>query len=433
MKRLGTVDGEELILRKSGDVFKYYLNNKLIGVYDTNVMEDRILFREDSKENTLSAEIKDKVQNIVNKQNEEIFQEKEYRKEEVLELERQLGFSKKRNIKRITEIDLAQKVKINEEKTSKLERINNNILSKTENNNTINDVNVKQEMDLDNKTTDMKRLGQVLEAEGKIPKDGKKYKKLGIVESDEINKTKTEAGKTVKGNTTRYQFVLIDNEGNKTPIDLEQDYQEGDNPREENYSINANGKVGENSVLSRYKIGEGTLAIDNEQYGEIKAYYSPRKTIGGKGIEGNKSLDTELETTNVWETDKKIRDISGEYDTGYRSVEEGYQEVEKKHKTADKSHCDNLRTEDVDGKDNTNSHKHLSEDIIEKMAREILDENEEIADVYNMEDIKEKLLKTIEERKDAILKTEQLKKEVTEKAEKDSEFEHDQPGKNKIT
>ena len=55
MKRLGTVDGEELILRKSGDVFKYYLNNKLIGVYDTNVMEDRILFREDSKENTLSA------------------------------------------------------------------------------------------------------------------------------------------------------------------------------------------------------------------------------------------------------------------------------------------------------------------------------------------------------------------------------------------
>ena len=327
MKRLGTVDGEELILRKSGDVFKYYLNNKLIGVYDTNVMEDRILFREDSKENTLSAEIKDKVQNIVNKQNEEIFQEKEYRKEEVLELERQLGFSKKRNIKRITEIDLAQKVKINEEKTSKLERINNNILSKTENNNTINDVNVKQEMDLDNKTTDMKRLGQVLEAEGKIPKDGKKYKKLGIVESDEINKTKTEDGKTVKGNTTRYQFVLIDNEENKTPIDLEQDYQEGDNPREENYSINANGKVGENSVLSRYKIGEGTLAIDNEQYGEIKAYYSPRKTIGGKGIEGNKSLDTELETTNVWETDKKIRDISGEYDTGYRSVEEGYQEV----------------------------------------------------------------------------------------------------------
>ena len=288
-------------------------------------------------------------------------------------------------------------------------------------------------MDLDNKTTDMKRLGQVLEAEGKIPKDGKKYKKLGIVESDEINKTKTEDGKTVKGNTTRYQFVLIDNEENKTPIDLEQDYQEGDNPREENYSINANGKVGENSVLSRYKIGEGTLAIDNEQYGEIKAYYSPRKTIGGKGIEGNKSLDTELETTNVWETDKKIRDISGEYDTGYRSVEEGYQEVEKKHKTADKSHCDNLRTEDVDGKDNTNSHKHLSEDIIEKMAREILDENEEIADVYNMEDIKEKLLKTIEERKDAILKTEQLKKEVTEKAEKDSEFEHDQPGKNKRT
>ena len=67
------------------------------------------------------------------------------------------------------------------------------------------------------------------------------------------------------------------------------------------------------------------------------------------------------------------------------------------------------------------------------MAREILDENEEIADVYNMEDIKEKLLKTIEERKDAILKTEQLKKEVTEKAEKDSEFEHDQPGKNKRT
>lgn len=429
MKRLGTVYGKELILRKNGNIFKYYLDNELIGVYDPNVMEDRILFREDSKENSLSAEIKDKVQNIVDKQNEEIFQEKEYRKEEVLELERQLDFPKKRNIKRITEIDLAQKVKINEEKTSKVKRINNNTLSKIENNNTINDVNVKQEMDLDNKTTDMKRLGQVLEAAGKIPKDGKKYEKLGIVESDEINKTKTEDGKTVKGNTTRYQFVLIDNEGNKTPIDLEQDYQEGDNPREENYSINANGKLEENSVLSRYKIGEGTLAIDNEQYGEIKTYYSPRKTIGGEGVEGNKSLDTELETTNVWETDKKIRDISGEYNTGYRSVEEGYQEVEKNHKTREEKYCEELRSEDVDGKNDTSSHSHihLDEDMIEKLAREILDENEEIANVYNMEDIKEKLSKTIEERKNDELNTEQLKEEVTEKAEKDSEFEHDKP------
>lgn len=430
MKRLGIVDGEQLVLRKNGELFEYHLGEKFIGVYNPKVMEDRILFREDSKENVLSAEIKDKVQKVVDEQDREIFQEKEYNREEVLELERQLGFENGRYIKRIREIDLGQKVKTNEKDISKAKEVKDNTQAKAESINTLNDVTVKQEMDLDNKTTDMKRLGQLLEAAGKIPKDGKKYEKLGVVESDEINKAKTEEGKTVEGNTTRYQFVLIDNEGNKTPIDLEPDHQEGDNPREENLTVNANGKVEQNAVLSRYKIGEGTIAIDNEQYGEIKAYYSPRKTIGGDGIEGNKSLDTELETTNVWETDKEIRDLSGEYDTGYRSVEEGYQEAKNGgHIKSNGEPCDKAKVKEVDGDEETKSHDHINEEMVQQLARKILDENEDLAEVYNMDDIEKRIRAEINI--DGEKDINKIKEKIVIKAKEDAELEHEQPQRDK--
>ena len=105
---------------------------------------------------------------------------------------------------------------------------------------------------------------------------------------------------------------------------------------------------------------EGTFAIKNGKYGEIKVYHSPRKTIGGKEIEGNKSLDRELETDNIWEIKKEERDLAEEYGDGYRSVEEGYQEI--------KSHEDNLgriidqdkmRTKDIDGDINTRSQENI--------------------------------------------------------------------------
>ena len=160
-------------------------------------------------------------------------------------------------------------------------------------------------------------------------------------------------------NTTRYSFVAIANNSKVIPLELEQDHTEGNNPRETNYQVNQKGNVQKDDVLSRFKIGEGTIAVKNGEYGEIKVYHSPRKTIGGNGVEGNKSLDTELETDNVWEIKKEERDLAQEYEDGYRSVEEGYQEAKWHEDNSGKIiKGDKMKTKDVDGDRNTKSHMH---------------------------------------------------------------------------
>ena len=110
-------------------------------------------------------------------------------------------------------------------------------------------------------------------------------------------------------------------------------------------------------------MGEGTFSVKNGEYGEIKVYHSPRKTIGGDGVEGNKSLDRELETDNVWSMKKNERDLAQEYSDGYRSVEEGYQEAKKHENKSGELETDKeVKTVDVDGDLKTKSHKHYHDE-----------------------------------------------------------------------
>lgn len=224
----------------------------------------------------------------------------------------------------------------------------------------INDINIKQEMEMNDKVTDMKTLGQLLEDNDKLPQiEGKKFVKMGVIESDHRDELVNTKGENAKVNTTRYSFVAIANDGTVLPLDLSQDYAEGNNPREVNYQVNQKGEVSRDDVTSRFKIGNGTFAVKNGEYGEIKVYHSPRKTIGGKDLEGNKSLDRELETDNVWIMRKEERDLASEYKAGYRSVEKGYQEAKlHEDKAGEILSQDEVKTEDIDGNPNTKSHTH---------------------------------------------------------------------------
>ena len=215
-------------------------------------------------------------------------------------------------------------------------------------------------MEMNDKVTDMKTLGQLLEDNNKIPQiQGKKFVKMGVIESDHMDELVNTKGENEKVNTTRYSFVAIATDGTVVPLELIQDYAEGNNPREINYQVNQRGEVKQEDVSSRFKIGNGTFAIKNGEYGEIKVYHSPRKTIGGTDIEGNKSLDRELETDNVWIMRKEERDLAAEYSTGYRSVEKGYQEAKLHEDESGKILPeDEVRTEDIDGNINTKSHIH---------------------------------------------------------------------------
>lgn len=341
-----------LYLVDEGNVAKYYFGTKEIGIYYKKMHENNIIFKENTVENELASQIRDVVRSIdLQKKEISLMQEKEKEKELI---QKTLKLDEKEQIKRIVTLDLNQKIEEKKVQRSLSEQINTKPELKTE-----KDVNVKQELKMQSKVTDMKTLGQVLEQNKKLPEiEGKKFTKMGVIESDNRDELINEKGENAKTNTTRYSFVAIANDGTVVPMDLEQDHQEGNNPREQNLQVTRDGKIKEDDVLSRYKIGEGTIAIENSKYGELKVYHSPRKTIGGKDIEGNKSLDRELETDNVWSLKKNERDLAQEHEDGYKSVEEGYLEANK-HKDSDgKLDVDHLTIDDVDGEKNTMSHVH---------------------------------------------------------------------------
>lgn len=330
LKLKGRVVG--LYLVDEGDIGKYYLDTKEIGTYLKKLRENNILIKENTIENELAKQIKDVVQSIdLNKKEISLRQEQEKQKHLI---EKALGLEKTREIMRITSVDLKQEIE--EKNNKKIEQEQKNKFFEKKKESLVKDVNIKQEMETENKITDMRTLGKLLKDNDILPKiEGKEFVKLGIIESNERDNLVNNKGENVKANTTRYSFVAISKDGVVLPLEIEQDHAEGNNPRETNYQVNQKGEVKQDDVLSRYKIGEGTFAIKNGEYGEIKVYHSPRKTIGGNGIEGNKSLDRELETDNIWEMKKEERDLSEDFGDGYRSVEESYKEA--------KSHEDDNR------------------------------------------------------------------------------------------
>lgn len=349
---------------------KYYLGTTQIGTFNKKIKENNILFKERKIEEELGKQIRDVVMSI-DLMKKEISLIEENEKEKDL-IEKALGIEGEYEITSIATISLKEKLEDEQKKKTQSRIPNiNMMINLPKKLSTKSDVNIKQEMKMGSKVTDMKTLEQVLRDDKKLPQiKNKKFIKMGIIESDHRdNLVDTKTGKKAKVNTTRYSFVAIANDGTVVPLDLKQDYQEGNNPNEINYQVNQKGEVEQDDVSSRFKIGNGTFAIKNGEYGEIKVYHSPRKTIGGKGIEGNKSLDRELETDNIWIMKKEVRDLASKYKTGYRSVEEGYQEA-KLHED-EKGRIienDNMKVEDIDGIENTKSHVHQANVDYEQLA-----------------------------------------------------------------
>ena len=219
--------------------------------------------------------------------------------------------------------------------------------------------------------TDMKSIGKVLKDAGKMPNmPGKKFTKLGIVESDRIKNI----DKNAKRNTTRFSFVAIATDGTVVPLNLEQDHQEGSNPREISYRNNANATVEQDDVNSRFKIGNSgeTISIKfSNGPGNIEVGYSPTKTIGGYSIDGNMSLDTQLETSTVyWKPRKEARE--SQY-RGYRQAEDKYQEARTEGNTdlldmreGKKGTSKKATYKETDGRKETKSHEHIDDEERER-------------------------------------------------------------------
>lgn len=375
LKIKGKVVG--LYMVDEGEIGKYYLDTVEIGTFSKKIKENNIIFKDRKIEDEIGKQIRDVVLSIDLAKKEISLRAEE---EAQMDLIRKALGLPEREILRIATISLNQKVQVEDKENEKYDKIaeNNskelrkraeieleNMKYRPEEFKTKNDINIKQELKLNSKITDMKTLGQVLEKNNKLPQvEGKKFIKMGVIESNHRDDLVDINGKYAKENSTRYSFVAIATDGTVIPLDLNQDRQEQRNPTEHNYQINQKGEVEQDDVCSRFNIGNGTFAIKNGKYGEIKVYHSPRKTLGGQGIEGNRSLDVELETNNVWNMRKQQRDIASEYKTGYRSVERSYNEA-KQHENEKgeilEEDINRLRTEDIDGNKNTKSHTHEEE------------------------------------------------------------------------
>ena len=421
MKVLGNVnvngENKQLGVEKDGDLYKYILENEVVGVFDPDVMADTlIVFRENTLENELSDQIRDEITQVIETAG----------KEEILETEenvydRQMGYQKavgREEGKEPEKEDLTQRRDKRKDETirGKEDKIEN----------TTGDIQIKQEVDMETMATDMDSLGEKLEKAGKIKGSDEKGGKLGIVESDELDNLRDENGERIEGHSSRYEAVVITNKTGRDgkpivrALDLENDTQEGTNPEEQTYQVsqNKNQPAKKGDVLTRLRVqGQETIGIEKGQYGEVEVYHSSDKTIGGNGIEGNKSLDKQLETSNsknaVEGMDEQTQKLSQEYQDGYRSVEASYQEA-KQHENTQEEPCEEMQQEDMDGNPNTSKHNHVDDTVA------LLMKNEQISNKFTEREVRE-MVERAWDRKEEDKTLEEFQKDVEEDIEADAE------------
>ena len=420
MRFLGVIEGQGLYAEwnEKHNQIRYCLNGEYIAVYDLDSMrlEDPIIFRNNTLANELSADAKETIQKLARDVDVEQLKhdEEKYGKECRDNIGRVLNIEKK-NIKSITEVDLDEEIEKKSEERPKIKEQN-----KKEKLATTKDIKIKQELKMDTMATSMKTIGQVLQRAGKMPKvPGKKFTKLGIVESDRVK----DIDKKSKTNTTRFSFVAIANDGTVVPINLEQDHQEGNNPREISHRVNADGRVEQDDVNSRYRIGNSgeTISIKfSNGPGNIEVGYSAHKTLGGDGLEGNVSIDHQLQTSTVyWKPRTDSRDQ--EYADGTYGAEEKANEanMEAKHEKELKrgkkgiTDDDNHRYKDFDGDKQTKDSHH--EFDLKERARRLLS-IETVAESNNLEDV----LKKLQAGHDKGISIDEVEEQIVEEAKEDN-------------
>ena len=428
MKVLGSInvngENKQLGVKKEGDLYKYILGNEVVGVFDPDVMADSlIVFRENTLENELSDQIRDEITQIIEiVGKKEILKTEPEKEQEENVYDRQMGYQK--TIGEEEKTKKPEKADVSQEKDGKQEEPLRGKKEKVEN--TTGDIQIKQEVDMDAMATDFDSVGERLEKAGKIKGADEKHGKLGIVESDDLDNLRDENGNKLHGHSSRYEAVVITNKTGKDgkpivrALDLENDTQEGTNPEEQVYQVsqNKNQPAKKGDVLTRLKIqGPETIGIEKRKYGEVEVYHSSDKTIGGNGIEGNKSLDKQLETSNsknpVEGMDEQTQKLSQEYQDGYRSVEASYQEA-KQHENAKEEPCEELQVEDIDGDPNTASHSHI-DDIVEKLMQ-----NGEIRDNFTEREIRERVEREWNKKEENVSK-EEFQENIEEDIELDAE------------
>ncbi len=403
---------EVTVLQNSEGNYEYYIGNMKIGLYNPNVMKDeKIVIR--SK--TLKDEIANQIKDTIDGMDKSEIEKESLETKKIYTYMKELGQREEEKTK-IIKIDLKEQEenKDSEEKKEDKEKQEEKEESRQKvKKATTKDVNIKQEIEVNERANDMKDIGQWLG--GKLPKD---IQKIGVIESTDMNKMQDENGKSYQNGSTRYSLIAINKKGEVEPLSkyipqLKQRDTSGNNPTEKKVQVRADGHVEKDAVLSEYEIGEKVIQIDNKEMGRVEM------NIGQEEHGGNDTLTMQARDNNtIYSTKTEMRKTIGEYESnGEYVVNEGLKEADKHDE--DEQHLDHR---DVDGDPNTQSHDHF-----EEMAKKILEENEEISEVYNQNDVIETLKKL--EEKDPEKNFEELETEAQEYLEEQAKYEHELPGK----
>ncbi len=413
--------------------YEYFIGNVQIGEIDTNIVKyDNIIMRKNSivkslekmgvlekdqqekqntLENELSAKIKDQIDNL---SREEI--RKSAKETQGIDRYIEENNIPRKQIKDVKILELNRKEKDSKSKHNKTETLKTKEqeIEKT----TTKDINVKQELNLDERANDMHSIRKWLG--GQVPHS---IEKIGVIEADQMDEMKNEKGQKYKNLTTRYSLVAIGKDGTVEPLqkyipELRQREASGNNPTPQKYQVRDDGSVEKDSVLSEFEIGRKIIQIDNKEMGRIEV------NIGEEARNSTETMGVQLRDSNtIFVTDTSQRSVIGEYEQeGEDTVELNLKEI----KAHDKQNpnCEKTDERDIDGDPDTKSHEHvmsIQDAYIKVCARKILDENPDLGETYNQTDIENKLKNKIQKeslsKKDLENSLDEISKQIEEQAE----------------
>ena len=402
--------------------YEYYIGNVQIGELNTNILKyENIIMRQDSYilealqrlgvirkgentrkntlENEISAQIKDEIDGL---DREKI----ENEANETRELDKYIDTIgiERNTIKDVRILELNDR---EGQKGSKQTISNKTQELQQESLNTTKNINVLQEIELDERANDMHDIRKWLG--GKIPQD---IVKVGVIYSEQISNMKDEDGKKYDRSSTRYSLVTIDKDGKVEPLqkyipELQQRSASGDNPVQQKYQVRDDGRVEKDSILSEYEIGNKIIQIDNKEMGRVEI------NIGEEARNTTETMGVQLRDSNtIFATDTSTRSVIGEYESeGEDTVEQNLEEIKKHYE--EHGDCTQATEKDIDGDFSTKSeHVMAIEDAYIKVcARNILDKNPELREIYNQNDIEYKLKEKVNKEN---LSKEELEKNLDE-------------------
>lgn len=312
-----------------------------------------------------------------------------------------LGISKE-EIKRMSEIDADKQIEDKETDREELEEQEEGkeIISKEK----MEKVSAKTEIKTNQKVTDYETMASLLNVENKG------YKKIAIINSDNFKDS---------GNTTKFSIVGVKEDGTAERIDtLEQGY--GATPTKSINSLNRDGTdIEQEQVNSIFKIKgekEKQIAVKIGAMGTIET-----SLVRTPAQDNQEAISIPIETSNIRYTTKETRELMNEKRNP--RVKEEIERINE-HKELG---C-NPTIKDIDDNEYNNTHKHMEIDneYLNKCADKIL-ENDEIANMYNRQDVIEKLKKQLELDNKEIPETDELIEKVEEQMEQEAESEHEMP------